>query len=43
MNPYMFVIKGIPSKNNDECQGISGAYIHIWVMDSSIQSAKIKP
>lgn len=42
MKPYMFVIKGVPSKDNQDCLGIAGAYIHIWVMDSSIQSAKHK-
>lgn len=42
MNPYMFVIKGIPLKANRNYDIVAGAYIHIWVMDTDIQSAEHK-
>jgi hypothetical protein len=36
----MFVINGIPLPTNHNYEIVGGAKIHIWVMDSSIESAR---
>ncbi len=40
MEPYMFVIKSVPLPNSRHYRTIRQALVHIWVMDSDIDSAR---
>lgn len=42
MFPFMFVIRAIPSTNNHNYGIVGGAFVHIWVIDFDIDSAKQK-
>lgn len=42
MLPFMFVIDGVPLPENHNYSTIGGAKIHIWVIDTEIESAKYK-
>ncbi len=40
MEPYMFVIKSVPLPSNRHYRTIRQALVHIWVIDSDIDSAR---
>lgn len=40
MQPYMFVVKGVPLPNSRHYRTIRQAFIHIWIMDSDMDSAR---
>ena len=42
MNPYMFVIKAVPLANNENYDTIAGAFVHVCVVGSNINSAEHK-
>ena len=42
LNPYMFVINVIPTMENEFYKDVAGAKVHIWVISSDIETAKLR-
>lgn len=40
MQPFMFQIKSVPMPQNKNFDTIGGAYVHVWVMDNSLENAQ---
>ena len=38
--PFMFVITAVPDKSNRHFNNVFKALVHIWVMDTNLESAK---
>ena len=40
MNPLMFRIRSVPTTENKNFDTVGGAYVHVWVMDSTLENAQ---